>query len=89
MNSGERMSNQSTESVCLSISVSLICFHSDTPDQKCKYLCFVVRNALLIAKWAMETKCAIAPGVRSAFVKRNLLALILVAPPRIDRFVVV
>jgi hypothetical protein len=34
----------------------------------------------LVAKWAMETKCAIASGVRCTFVKHKLLALILVAP---------
>jgi hypothetical protein len=44
-------------------------------------------NALLVAKWAMETKRAIASGVRCAFAKHKLLALILVAPPLIDTFV--
>jgi hypothetical protein len=88
MNSGEIMSNQSPESVSLSISVSFVRLDSDNPDQNCKYLCFVVQNALLFAKWAVKTKCAIASGVRCAFVKHNRLALIFVAPSTIDRFIV-
>jgi hypothetical protein len=73
------MSSQNTESLLLSTFVSIVHLDSDNPNQNCTYLCFVLHNALLVAKWAMETKYAIASGVRCAFVKRKLLALSLVA----------